>query len=105
MWDAAFSSKSVLKKSSPLEAMGDEWGTSATSPSRPAPSSVSISFCSTSWPRVACASTMRPFSKRTWMPSIMVPWYDSGLVAVTVPSARSLCGVVKISSVGMLGMQ
>ena len=45
------------------------------------------------------------FLEATWMPSIIVPWCDSGLVAVTVPSARSLCGVVKTSSVGMLGMQ
>ena len=53
MCEAAFSSKSVLRKTRPLCAMGDECGTSATSPRRRAPSSVSISFCSTSWPRVA----------------------------------------------------
>jgi uncharacterized protein (DUF427 family) len=35
----------------------------------------------------------------------IVPWCESGLVAVTVPSARSLCGALKISSVGMLAMQ
>ncbi len=33
-------------------AIGDECGTSATSPRRRAPSSVSISFCSTSCPRL-----------------------------------------------------
>jgi hypothetical protein len=47
--------------------------TSATSPSRRAPSSVSSTFASTSSPRVARASTMRPASKRTAMPSIRVP--------------------------------
>ena len=34
-----------------------------------------------------------------------VPWYDSGFVLLTKPSTRSLCGVVKTSSVGMLALQ
>ena len=51
MWQAAFSSNSVLKNSSPLFEIGEECGTSATSPSRRAPSSVSSTLFSTSSPR------------------------------------------------------
>ena len=74
MWQAAFSSNSVLKNNSPLFEIGEECGTSATSPSRRAPSSVSSTLFSTSAPREALASTMRPSSNRTAMLSISVPW-------------------------------
>ena len=60
---------------------------------------------STSSPAVAVASTILPPSKRQRMFSISVPWCESGLDARTTPSTRSLCGVVKHSSVGMLGWQ
>src|SRR5881392_2230900 len=51
MWQAAFSSNSVLKNNRPLSEIGEECGTSATSPSRRAPSSVSSTLRSTSSPR------------------------------------------------------
>ena len=56
-------------------AIGEEWGTSATSPSRRAPSSVSSTLCSTSSP-ASTPSPRRcaPPSKRTAMSSISVPW-------------------------------
>jgi hypothetical protein len=53
MWQAAFSSKRVFMKSNPLDAIGDECGTNATSPSFRAPSSVSIIRCKTWLPRAA----------------------------------------------------
>jgi hypothetical protein len=73
MCEAAFSSNSVLKNSNPLFEIGEECGTSATSPSRAAPSSVSSTFFNTSSPREALASTMRPSSNLTAMLSIRVP--------------------------------
>ena len=50
-------------------------------------------------------SLTRPPSKRTTRSRTTVPSIStSGLVDVTVPSVRSGSGVVKISSVGRLGM-
>ena len=105
IWLAAFSSNSVLQYRIPDAAIGDDAGTSATSPSRRAPSSVEISRFSTSSPAVAVASTIFPPSNLQRMFSISVPWCDSGFDARTTPSTRSLCGVVKHSSVGMFGWQ
>ena len=53
MWQAAFSSNRVLKNSSPIFEIGEECGTSATSPSRRAPSSVSSTLLSTASPLLA----------------------------------------------------
>ncbi len=47
-----------------------------------------------SLPLRASASTIWPLSNRTRMPSMNVPCYDSGLVELTVPLTRSLCGMV-----------
>src|SRR5271157_1879111 len=57
MWQAAFSSNRVLKNRRPLFEIGEEFGTSATSPRRRAPSSLSRTFLSTSSPRAAFAPT------------------------------------------------
>ena len=105
MWLAAFSSNSVFQNRIPAAAIGDEADTSATSPSRRAPSSVEISRFSASSPAVALASTIFPPANRQRMFSISVPWCESGFDALTTPSTRSLCGVVKHSSVGILGWQ
>jgi len=73
MWQAAFSSNIVLKNMRPLFEIGEECGSSATSPRRRAPSPVSSTFFSTSSPRVAFASTMRPASNLTAMPLMSEP--------------------------------
>ena len=87
-------------KSNPDCEMGELWGTSATSPNRLAPSSVSSILCSISSPFLAITSTTCPLEKVKLKPSIMTS-VARGFVAVTTPSVLSLCVVVKTSSVGI----
>ena len=82
--------------------MGDPAGTRAISPSRAAPSSVSISDRSSASPSAACTSTTRPPANVTAKSFTSLPLRLSGIVARTVPSTRARWGAVKISSVGML---
>ena len=77
--------------------------TSATSPSRAAPSSVAQRSRRASALASASISTARPCSKRIRSPVTSEPPTSSGLVAATMPSVRSGSGVVKSSSVGRFG--
>ncbi len=85
--------------------IGEECGTSATSPIRRPPSSESIALTSTSRPRLALTSTILPPSKRIWMSldqrAIVAQRLGGGDDAV---DALSRCGVVNTSSVGILGL-
>jgi hypothetical protein len=90
----------VLKKTLPDSAMRPALSTSATSPSRAAPSSFDARPRRTSAPVSASISATRPPSKRTLKPSMTVPATSSGFVAVTIPSVRVGSGVLKISSLG-----
>jgi len=54
-----------IEEQRPLFEIGKEFGTSATSSRRRAPSSLSSTFFKTSSPRAAFASTMRPASNQT----------------------------------------
>ena len=60
-------------------------------------------FSRISPPFFALHETTRPFSKRTVKSSISCPAQLSGLVATSVPSQLPRMGLVKTSSVGMLG--
>ena len=103
MWQVAFSSNSVSRKRIPALFTREAPSTSATSPSERAPSSASSCSRTTSAPCDALRSTTRPPSKRSSRSRTRVPWSMNSFVARTVPSARRRSGVVKTSSVGMLG--
>ena len=105
-WQQAFSSNKVLKNKSPVSLTGELNGTSATSPSLPAPSSKDVSslivFNVSS--SLAKHSTTLPFSNLKPKSLITLPFKDNGLAAYTTPSALYLLGVVKHSYVGILGL-
>src|SRR5947199_10662630 len=100
MCEAAFPSNSVLKNNNPLFEIGEECGTSATSPSRRAPSSVSSTCFKTSSSFEAFASTIRPHSKGYELSSLNVLWFQSGLVQCVWAWSCQAGGVVDSFCVG-----
>ena len=102
-WQHAFSSKRVLKNISPDWLIGDSFGTSATSPSIAAPSSMANIFFKTSSPCSAWQSTTFPSLKSTVKLLMICPDQLKGFVETRRPSHFPLIGLVKTSSVGMFG--
>ena len=106
MWLAAFSSNSVLRNRRPLFEIGEECGTSATSPSRDAPSSVV---------EHPCAARPRRFARRDSNDAAALEadgdvLDQRALIGERLGRAHEAldarqCGVVNTSSVGMLGLQ
>ena len=93
-WLAAFSSSNVVKNVRPSLPIRLSRSTSATSPSRDAPSSTAQRWRNASAFVSASISTARPPSKRMRRPVTSEPETSSGFVAVTTPSVRPGSGVV-----------
>ncbi len=103
MWLAAFSSSSVSKNTVWSGPIRPAPSTSASSPSRDAPSSFVQAARSVSAFSSASILTTRPPSNSTRSPLMIEPYSSSGSVALTWPSTRAGSGVVNVSSLGMFG--
>ena len=102
MWAAAFSSNSVLLKTRPVSPTREERSTSAISPIRRPPSSMSMSARTRSAPLVGAdvgADAVRRTSARAPRRSRRAA--RAAASCARCPRALSRCGLVKTSSVGM----
>ena len=102
MWQAAFSSKSVSKKTMPVLPTRESPSTIETSPRYDAALvGAHLLADDVGAARRASPRSTRPAAKRTVRSRTICPFTTSGIVERTTPSVRRRCGVVKTSSVGM----